>query len=71
MRLPKKIMNDWPRNTPHEEVPPSHHFPHVVGAWAEARETYNPISMGLHVRRFHVKPVTRMELSGFPELLDP
>jgi hypothetical protein len=64
-------MDDWPRNTPQEEVPPSHRFPQVVGAWAEARETYNPISMGLHVRRFHVKPVTRMELSGFPELLDP
>jgi hypothetical protein len=71
MRLPKKIMDDWPQNTPQEEAPPSHRFPHVVGAWAEASETYNPISMGLHVRRFHVKPVTRVNLLGFPELIDP
>jgi hypothetical protein len=64
-------MDDWPRNTPHEEAPPSHRFPHVVGTWAEARGSYNPISMGLHVRRFHVKPPTRVNLLGFPKLLDP
>jgi hypothetical protein len=70
MRLPKKIMDEWLQNTPQEEAPPSHRFPHVVGAWAEARETYNPISMGLDVRRFHVKPITRVELLGFSELID-
>jgi hypothetical protein len=71
MRLPKKIMDDWLRNTPQEDALHSHRFLHVVGAWAEARETYNPISMGLHVRRFHVKLVTHVDLLGFLELIDP
>jgi hypothetical protein len=71
MKLPRKIMDDWPRNTPHQKVPPSHRFPHVVGTCAEARGSYNPISMGLHVCRFHVKPATRANLLGFPEPLDP
>jgi hypothetical protein len=71
MKLPKVIMEDWPQHMPQEEAPPSHRFPHVVGAWAEARETYNPISMGLHVRRFHVKPTTRESLLGAPKPFDP
>jgi hypothetical protein len=71
MKLPRKIMNDWPQNTPYEEARPSHRFSHVVGTWAKARGSYNPISMGLHVRRFHVKPATHANLLGFPEPLDP
>jgi hypothetical protein len=71
MKLPKKIKENWPRHTPKKEAPPSHRFPHVVGAWAEARETYNPISMGLHVRRFHVKHTTRESLLGAPKPFDP
>jgi hypothetical protein len=71
MKLPKKAIDDWPRHTLQEEAPPSDSFPHVVGVWAEARETYNPISMGLHMRRFHVKPTTRESLLGAPEHFDP
>jgi hypothetical protein len=71
MKLPKKIMDHWPRHTPQEEAPPSHRFPHVVGTWAETREMYNPISMGLHMHRFHVKPTTRESLLGAPKPFDP
>jgi hypothetical protein len=71
MKLPRKIMDDWARNTPHEEAPPSHRFPHVVGTWAETRGSYNPITMGLPVRRFRMVPTTRASLLGFPEPFDP
>jgi hypothetical protein len=71
MKLPKKIMDNWPQHTLQEEAPPSHRFPHVVGAWAEARGTYNPISIWLHVCWFHVKPTTRESLLGAPKPLDP
>jgi hypothetical protein len=71
MKLSRRIMDDWTRSTPHKEAPPSHRFPHVVGTWAETRGSYNPISMGLNVRRFHVKPPTRANFLGFPEPFDP
>jgi hypothetical protein len=70
-KLPRRIMDDWMRNTPHEEAPPSHRFSHVVGTWAETQGLYNPISMGLPVCRFHMKPATRANLLGFPEPFDP
>jgi hypothetical protein len=70
-KLPRKIMDDWTRNMPHEEAPPSHRFPHVVGTWAETRGTYNPISMGLPVCRSHMVPATCANLLGFPEPFDP
>jgi hypothetical protein len=70
-KLPRRIMDDWTRNTPHEEAPPSHRFPHVVGTWAEMWGSYNPISMGLPVARFHMVPATRENLLGFPEPFDP
>jgi hypothetical protein len=46
MKLPKKVMDNWPQHTPQEEVPPSHRFPHVVGAWAEARVLNHRILCG-------------------------
>jgi hypothetical protein len=69
--VPRKVIDELPQYTPQEEAPPSHCFPHVVGAWAEARHTYNPISMGLHMRRFHVNPATRESLLGALEPFDP
>jgi hypothetical protein len=69
-KVPKKVIDELPQYTPQEEAPP-HRFRHMVGAWAEARQTYNPISMGLHMRRFHVMPATRESLLGAPELFDP
>ena len=71
MSLLRKVPNAWPRNTPQEDAPPSHCYPHVEGVWAQARHGYNPISMGLHVRQFRVESATRESLLGAPELLRP
>ena len=70
MRLPRTVPNAWPQNTP-QEAPPSHRYPHVVGVWAQARRGYNPISMGLHVRRIRAEPTTRESLLGDSEPLHP
>jgi hypothetical protein len=69
MTLPRTVPNAWPQNMPQEEAPPSHRCPHVVGVWVQARHVYNPISMGLHVRRVRVEPTTRESLLGDPERL--
>ena len=69
MTLPRMVPNAWPQNMPQEEAPPSHRCPHVVGVWAQARHGYNPISIGLHVRRIRVEPTTRESLLGDLERL--
>ncbi|CAO2208236.1 unnamed protein product [Urochloa humidicola] len=70
-KAPKSLLRELPRHTPQSVAAPSDHFPILVGTWAEAKATYNPISMGLHVNRFSCVSASRKTLLGSPEPLSP
>ncbi|CAL4924214.1 unnamed protein product [Urochloa decumbens] len=69
-KAPRTLLDDLPREPLQENIAPSHRFPHVNGVWAETR-SYNPIPMGLHVRRFNCVRTTREALLGAPEHFFP
>ena len=69
--VPKKVPSAWPRSTLQEEAPPSLCYVHLVGVWAKMGPTFNPITMGLHLRRFDIVITTREALLGAPEPFYP
>jgi hypothetical protein len=65
-KVRRRVVDGWPSETVQEEAPPTHRFPVAGGRRAVAMPMLNPISMGLHVRRFPRTSSTRESLLGAP-----